>query len=297
VNRGDVTLYIDDGTGSAETIALTAQALTAVYTWNGTTTITCPDTSEVSPGDFIRLDSDAQFFEIQSIVPDTSVTIANPGAHAIPTGATQSSIATDLLTEGLSGPPPDSAVGGEITLRLNNYPVKETDPFQIVSSTRGILVENTDYVYNSASGQIDFTPALSAGERVIADYTYYEGLIKLAQLIVDGDPNDRVNYPGLRAAGVLVKVKTPQVLLQNVTVTVTVREGFDQDEVRANVRQAVKDYINALNISGDLIRNRLISQMMGVAGVLNVLVATPAADVIILDDQLARTQDPNILIT
>lgn len=297
VNRGNVTLYIDDGTGAAEAQATTAVEIVAVLTWNGTTTITTPDTSELAAGDWIRLDSDDQWFEIQSIVPDTSITIANPGGLTIPSGSSQSSKATDILTEGLAGPPPGTAVGGEERLNFDFFPIKEVDPISVYSSTRGKLIIDTDFVLNSASGQINFDPPLSTGEIIMADYTYYVGLIGLAQKIVDGDKDDRANYPGLRAAGVLVKVQTPQILLQNVTVVVTVREGYDQDEAKDLVRQAIKDYINTLNISDDLIRNKLIAQIMGVPGMLNVLVSLPANDIVILDDQLARTQDANILIT
>jgi uncharacterized phage protein gp47/JayE len=296
VNLGNVTLYIDDGTGAAESVATTPQALAATYTWNGTTTVTCGDTSEITEDDFIRLDSDGTWFPVVSIVADVSVTIGNPDAVAIPSGATQSSKGTDLLTLGLAGPPPNSAVGGETTLFTDIAPIKDTDPFVVTSSTRGLLIRDTDYILNPASGQIDFTPALSTGERVLADYTYYEGLIALAQKIVDGDPDDPLNYPGLRAAGVYVRVQTPQVLLQTVDVVVTVAEGYDQDEVKSEVRQAIKDYINTLNISGDVIRNRLITKMMLVPGVVNVLLDAPSADVPILDDQLARTQDVNISV-
>lgn len=297
VNRGNVTLYIDDGTGAAEAVAFTAEALTAVFTWNGTTTITTPDTSEVAAGDWLRLDSDGQWFEIQSVVPNTSVTISNPGALGIPSGATQTSKATDIITEGLAGPPPGSAVGGEERLNLDFYPVKEVDPLSVYSSTRGPLVKDTDFIINPASGQLNFDPELDPAEVIMADYTYYVGLIGIAQKIVDGDPNNRADYPGLRAAGVLVKVQTPQILLQNVTATITVREGYDQDDAKALVRQAIKDYINTLNISDDLIRNKLIAQIMSVPGMLNVLLTVPAGDIAILDDQLARTQDANIFIT
>lgn len=296
VNRGYVTLYIDDGTGSAESVETTALPLTTVYTWNGTTTVLSPDTSEVSIGDWIRLDSDGQFFEITGITPDVDVTISNPGALSIPSGATQSSIATDFLTEGLAGPPADSAVGGEERLSFDHYPVKSVDPLVVASSTRGTLLSGVDYWINPASGQINFDPALTAGEVIIADYTYYVGLIGIAQKVVDGDRDNRSEYPGLRAAGVLVVVQTPQILLQTVSVAVTVSEGYDQDEVRSAVKQAIKDYINTLTISGDVILNRLIKQLMGVAGVADIIVYSPTANVAILDDQLARTQDANITV-
>lgn len=228
INRGDVVLYIDDGTGAAESV-------------------------------------------------DT--------------------VTGENVTEGLGGPPPNSAVGGEERLNFNEYPVKEVDPITVTSSTRGALTINVDYFLNPASGQINFDPVLVTGEVITASYTHYVGLLKLAQTVVDGDPNDRITYPGLRAAGVLVRVRTPQILLQTVTATVTVAEGYSVLDAIDAVEQAVKDYINNLNISGDVIRNKLIAQMMSVAGIINVLLTAPASDIAILDDQLARTQDANITIT
>lgn len=298
LNPGYVTLYVDDGTGTAETNTEVVIALAATYTWNGTTTVTVTgSTSDVAAGDWIRLDSDGQFFEVQSVVPDTSVTIANPGAATIPTGAGASSKAEDLVTRGLAGPPADTAVGGETTLFLEYGAIKSALPLTVWSSTRGLLTVTTEYVINYATGQIDFPVALSTGEAIAAVYTRYTGLLAYVQKIVDGDPDDRLNFPGLRAAGVIVTVETPQVLLQNVVASLTILEGYDTEDVRDSAKQAVKDYINGLNISGDVIRAELITRIMEVPGVYNVGLTTPASDRIVLDDQLVRTQDPNITIS
>lgn len=213
------------------------------------------------------------------------------------TAETFEAVPSENVTLGLAGPPPDSAVGGETTLYLDYKPVREASVFTLVSSTRGTLVIDTDFFLNPASGQIDFDPALTAAEVITASYTRYTGLIALAQKIIDGDPNDRENYPGWRAGGVLVRVRTPQVLIQNIVASVTVAEGYDQVEVKNLVREEIKDYINSLTISGDLILATLISRIMAVAGVYNVVIVTPATDIIILDDQISRTSDPNITIT
>jgi uncharacterized phage protein gp47/JayE len=232
VNRGKVTLYVDDGTGSAESI-------------------------------------------------DT--------------------VLGENVTLGLGGPPPNSVAGGEANLYLDQKPIKDSDPFVLTSSVRGMLARNTgaggDFTLNPANGQIVFNPTLVTGEVISAEYTFYTGLIALAQKIVDGDPNDRENFPGFRAAGVLVRAQTPQVLLQNIEGVITVAEGFDQGEAIANTRKAIKGYVNNLPISGDLIRAELIKRIMSVQGVINVDLVLPATDIIILDDQLARTTDTNILVT
>jgi len=229
VNRGLVTLYIDDGTGTAEDFQ----------------TISAPEN----------------------------------------------------VTAGLLGPPADSAVGGEEVLYLDNWPIVD-GTLALSSSTRGALVENTDYTLNLANAQLVFDPPLVAAEVITAStYDYYTGLIALAQKIIDGDPTDRENYPGHRAAGVLVRALVPQVLVQNVVCNLFIEEGYDRDEAVADVETAVKDYINGLSISGDVVRNELIKRVMQVSGVINVTLTTPAADVIILDNQLVRIQDANLTVT
>lgn len=297
VDRGEVILYIDDGTGSAESTDITEGTdLAATFTWNGTTTVATADTSEVSVGDFIGLKSDNQLFEITTVNAGVSVIISNPGALTIPTGATASRLNPENMTEGLGGGGGDAAVGGETDLYLDNVPVKDTVAKYIVSSTRGVLTENVDYIYNQADGHVVFLVALTAGEYIFALYTYYTGLIALGQLIVDGDPDDRATYPGLRAAGVRVIVQTPTVLIQNIVGTVTVAEGYDNSSVEGDVVEAIKEYVNGLGISGDVLRAELIARMMAVTGVYNIGLTTPAADVIILDDQMARTTDVNVSI-
>lgn len=218
------------------------------------------------------------------------------------TGSAESvdTVSGEIVTAGLA--PGDVAVGGEEQLNLGEYPIKDTAGITVTSSTRGVLTGGFeysaayDYWVNPSSGQINFNPALTAGEQITADYTFYTGLIALAQKIIDGDPNDRVNYPGLRAAGVLVYVRTPQVLVQTIEVTVTIKDGYDYTEVRTAVREAVKEYINALGISGDVLVSELYKRIMSVAGVYNVLVVTPTSDTILLDDQMARVTDPNITV-
>lgn len=215
------------------------------------------------------------------------------------TGAAESvaAVVGEVVTAGLAGPPPDSAVGGETRLNLDNWPVKTTVPVTLTSSIRGALTEGVHYTLNPASGLLVFSPALVATEVITADYTHYTGLIQFAQKVVDGDPGDRLTYPGLRAAGILARVLTPQILVQDALLTVTVEDGYDQAAVRATVKEAVKSYINGLGISGDVVRNEIIRKVMEVDGVYNLDLTTPAGDIILLDDQLARTTDANITVS
>jgi uncharacterized phage protein gp47/JayE len=213
------------------------------------------------------------------------------------TAETYVAVSGEVVTADLAGPPPGSAVGGETQLWLNYGAIKESPAPVLTSSVRGALVANTDYFLNSATGQINFDPALVASEVITASYTRYTGLIAEAQKIVDGDPDDPENYPGLRAAGILVKVRTPQVLIQTVVATITVKEGYSLADTRTAAKQAIMDYINTLGISGDVVRSEMIKRVMSVAGIYDVTVGTPASNVVLLDDQLARTTSGNVTVS
>jgi len=75
---------LDDNNEDLDTI-------TANLTWNGTLTVTTADTSEAAVGDFIAYTNGAgqskgPFFEIDSLVLNTSYTLVNPSGRSIPTG-------------------------------------------------------------------------------------------------------------------------------------------------------------------------------------------------------------------
>jgi uncharacterized phage protein gp47/JayE len=226
VDRGEVTLYIDDGTGSA----MTTDAITS-----------------------------------------------------------------ENLCEGLAGPPLDSAVGGEEYLSLDYKPIDETT-LALTSDVYGALVQGTDYYVNGASSQVNFLDPLDAAEVITGNYTRYTGLIELGQKIIDGDPNDRINYPGYRAGGVRVIVITPQVMIQTVEVSLFISEGYDHATVEALVLTTIKNYINNLGISGDVIRTELGKRIKNISGIYDYNLISPSANVILLDDQMARTTDANITI-
>lgn len=214
------------------------------------------------------------------------------------TGQAETSVTVvgENVTQGLAGPPPNSAVGGETRMYLEHAPINPEVTVTLSSSTRGSLTPS-QYTLDPASGLLLFSPALATGEIITAGYTYYTGLIALAQKIVDGDPDDRAEYPGLRAAGVQVVVRTPQVVFITVNATLTIAGGYDVSSVRDAVTQAILSYIDSLGISADVLLATLFQRIMNVAGVNNVIITAPVSDIAILDNQLARTSTSNVVIT
>lgn len=191
-----------------------------------------------------------------------------------------------------------SALGGEQFLNLAESPVDDTgvSPLDIISDIRGTLVRGTDYFLNPASGKIKFDPTLVATEEITANYTPWINLIPHIQKLVDGNVNDRLNFPGFRAAGVRVLVLSPTITQISVEAALTV-VGEDLTTAQNAVESAILEYINNVGISGDIIYNELIDRIMGVTGVVDVDLTVPSGNVTVLDDQLPRTNTGIINIT
>ena len=207
-------------------------------------------------------------------------------------------VVAENMCAGLAGPPANTAVGGEEYLSLDHKPI---NPATLVLTHAGavpigVMTLGTDYYFNEASGQVNFIAPLANGDTVSAAYTYYTGLIAEAQKIVDGDPSDYTNYPGYRAGGTKWVVSVPVVQIQTITLSIVIADGFDTDTVESAVQDAIREYINNLGISDDVLRSEIINTVMNVNGVYDTTLTLPANNVVLLDDQLARTTDANITV-
>lgn len=214
------------------------------------------------------------------------------GSGSVETTAT---ITGEILT---SGPefPGDVAQGGEEFLYTDQIAVKDTVTINLVKNPGATTLIRDDpgadgYTINPASGQIFLQTALLAGDDVTADYTHFTGILQETQKVIDGDATDRDNYPGYRAAGVLVKVLPPSIVNVTVNAGITVLNGFTQTDVAAQVRTAIASYINELGIGNDVIVSEIIERSMAVPGMFDILISQPLSNIVILDDQLPRVNN------
>ena len=208
-----------------------------------------------------------------------------------------------------------AATGGERVVNLPNWPIDESSPFAVRRTAgtglspsgepTGLLTLGVHYTLNPASGQINLLQAAfpngliggAPGDSIDGDWSYYTGLVAECQKIIDGDPADRVNYPGYRAAGVLIRVQTPGIDQQVIRVNITVSAGFDQTVAAASVATVLSAYINALGIGEDVILNEMRERTMGVAGVYDCEFLTPTGNVAIVDGRMARVSAANITVS
>jgi uncharacterized phage protein gp47/JayE len=303
VLRGNVTLYIDDGAGTAadRVEAAPSGVLTSVTGPGGAGTYTAIafeaeirgelDGRAVTVSGSGNTANNGTF--VGTVLDDSTFTYYNPNA-----GATVADPPTlyQWAAEVVLSP----ALGQEEFLRLDHWPVDLDQGVEITSGGvpgRGLLVVGSEVYVNPATGLLFFDPPLAAGEIITARYQYFTNLVALVQRVVDGDPDDRANFPGIRAAGVLVRVLPPVTRIINVEAVLNVLEGFDRAEVIANVRTAIDTYINNAGISADIIRHELVERIMGVTGMYDVDLVEPANNINILDNEIPRTTATSVSVT
>lgn len=193
-----------------------------------------------------------------------------------------------------------SAVGGETLFTTNQRPIRDGASFYLTVDGVG-KVQGTDYELNPSTGAVELVTPLTVGQQVKANYFYYIGLVQEVQKVINGDPDDRQNYPGVRAGATRVNVLPPTRVLQSVVGQISVFGDYDVTVVTAAATSEIQAYINGLDIGEFVLVSRLYEAVMGVAGVQNFALSelsgsTPPVDQIILPTQVARIASAAISI-
>ena len=136
----------------------------------------------------------------------------------------------------------------------------------------------------------------TAAIRGIQGYSYFTGLIDLVHRTIYGDDADLVSSPGVGAAGVVFRILAPTTIEVNVQLDLILSEGVSIASVENEVRSAVSNYINNLGVGEDVVIEEVRSAVIRLAGIVDVVLQEPAANIAIADNELARVRDPNILI-
>lgn len=142
----------------------------------------------------------------------------------------------------------------------------------------------------SASVQELFPPVSNVNVRLYVDDGSASGVsadkVLEVQNIIDGDGSE--DSPGYRAAGVNVQVIAPNVVTQDVTLSVTVLGGIDTTQLEVDINLALSTYMNNLGIGATIIYNELVAACMDVYGVTDVDITDPSGNVAILSSQVGR---------
>lgn len=290
-------LFIDDGTGfvPAKTI-LARSTLASGVTGGVDTSLVLNDSSDFPSGGNILVGAGTDNAEVISYTSkvDSTNTLNLSGTIVNNHAASEEVQLVDVVEV--------SAEEGQNFFQTTDFPIV-SNSFELFDDQTGAFVERvegTDYLLNKSNGEIQYLGAgLPAGTKVVASFTFYTGLVQEAQKVITGDPDDRINYPGVVAGGIIVNIDTPTIRQITVLMTISVKDGYSEIDLREEVQREVESYINSRRIGENVILAKMIDVAFNVTGVKDVNISIPVSNVIILEDELPVSSDSsgNSLVT
>ena len=116
----------------------------------------------------------------------------------------------------------------------------------------------------TALGKLGFNTDIAQG---VDGYTYYTGLLRTVQRIVDGfEPNANL-FPGRKAVGAAIETLPPLIQRIKVSIDVTTKEGVNITEITNEIKSAVIQYVNSLGVAQDVILSDIIVRVKNIEGV------------------------------
>lgn len=280
----EVFLYVDDGTGAvARTKNLPADSL-AVAVVAGGASLTPVNISDWPSSGYVFIEAEGgNPAELVRYVSNDGTTLTLDAIlinnHSL--GAIINFV--DLVSE--------AAEATQRRFSLTNFPIVRNSERVWIRSPVGLwslLVRDVDYILNKGTGEIQLTDVggVVAGTQLISHYSYYTNLIAEVQKVMEGDPDDPINYPGFKAAGIFLSVEQPAIKRVSVLASITAADGFTESSLAPLVRRAIESYISSRRIGQDILVSKLIDEAFSVSGLEDIRIITPAANVIVLESEL-----------
>ena len=146
------------------------------------------------------------------------------------------------------------------------YLTPDTQPAKF-SQSNGTQVE--------AVSKLGYSTDVTTG---IDGYSYYTGLLRTVQRVVDGYEPDLANFPGRRAIGGIIETLPSLIHRITVSVDVTTNEGVNLNEISNDVKSTIVNYINQLGVGEDVILAEMIVKVMAITGIAAVTFNVPTPD-------------------
>lgn len=286
--NNEVRLFIDDGTGlEPDIVSYPATSISAPVSIGSTVLpVVSPATLPSSGTVLVTNGSTTQEVMRYSSRSATGLVLDSPTVAAFATA--------DIvyLVEVVT----DSAESAQQRFSVTRPPVVRGSDriwMQTGPTSFDLLDRDVDYRINKGTGEFQLLDPGGAptGAMIVASYGYYVNLIAEVQKVLEGDINNPVAYPGVKAAGVFLSVEAPVLRRITVFASITAATGYSEEVLRPVVQAAMQDYISSLRVGEDVIRARLIDVAFNVPGVSDVTVALPLGNIAILENEIATPYD------
>jgi hypothetical protein len=179
---------------------------------------------------------------------------------------------------------------------------KPSDP-----STRSLMVVTPGYdmalFSESASARIELPNRLGFSSQPVPGmngYSYWIGLKQRVQYTLDGYAPDSATFPGVRAAGVAIEAREPQIQRVSLSIRIKTKEGVALSSISDSIKNAVVGYVNSLGLGQDVVISEIISLIQQTSGVDAVVFLIPAPGterITIADKAIARTSSNDVVLS
>lgn len=279
--NNEVIVYIDDGTGFVPDYTSLPDSTLSVPLAIGSNLVSLVDGSTFPSSGFILIIDGAN----SSLKEYVSKPNTNTLFLDLPSTTANLLGSTVFFVERIT----TSTEASQLRFRINTFPVVRNTEVIYKLQPAGVwtqLTRNIDYVLNKGTGDLLLTTALPAGSSLVINNDYYTNLAATVQKVLEGDPNDEVNYPGVKAAGIILSVEPPVIRRIEVLASITAKTGFVETDLYADVVSRIEQYISSLGLGEDVIVSRIIDAVHDNAGVESVRITTPSNDLVILENEL-----------
>lgn len=134
----------------------------------------------------------------------------------------------------------------------------------------------------------------------MSGYQFWTGLKRRVQRTVDGFEPDTTTFPGVRAAGVSIEVREPQIQRVSIVAKIKTNEGVSLAAIADSIRSNVIGFINSLGLGQDVILSEVVSLIQNTSGVDAVVLVDPVLDqerIVIADSAIPRTSASEITLS
>ncbi len=279
----EVFLYVDDGTGAiARTKILPADSISAILA--GSNTLTPVDVSDWPNSGWVLIESDGvNPAELVQYSAKVGAILALTAPTTQPHAGGSIIDFVDLVSA--------AAESTQRRFKLTNSPSVRNSERIFIRAPAGVwtlLTRGVDYILNRGTGEFQLTDVggVVAGTQVIAHYTYYTNLIAQVQKVMEGDVDDPVNFPGVKAAGIFLSVEQPIIKRITVVASITSSDGFTETDLAPLVQRAIESYVTSLRIGQDVIVSKMIDSAFAVTGLADIRIVTPSSNIVVLESEL-----------
>lgn len=193
------------------------------------------------------------------------------------------------------------------TPSLGNYSIYDTSSPLVIYDVRNFPTTPPtaldDLLVNYSTGEVELNAlkhpvglVAKGGLIIFGGYSYVTGIVQQVARVVEGDPDDFEDFPGVKATGTYVDLRIPAVVNISFTIQIVALIGFLESDLRPLVQDSVLQYVNALKIGENVTLTEIIRRVKSIAGIKDLAIISPPSNVVILDGQLPNTDTPLITV-